>query len=541
MNVRRLVRAVLLCLVLGLGTQISAASTESQNAWTVPHVLRISDAGDLTTLNPHVAQSPVVANLSEMTMAWLVRWDEHNQPYPELATEVPTRENGGVSADGLTITYHIRKGVRWSDGAPFDAGDVVFSTGVVDNVANKNEAGRFDMLASVVEPDKYTVVYHLKKPYASFVEALFSSCCANPSILPKHLLAKYASIDNVPYNDLPVGIGPFKFERWDRSKDVVLVANSLYWRGRPKLDKVIYEIVPNRDALLGQLAAHKVDMWYQFGGAYLTRIQALPSFAVTRHPSYAYGHIDFNLTRPVFADARVRQALRYALDRHHIVDAVGHGVGIVQDSATPLSAPYFANVGTTPYDPAKADALLDAAGWERGSDGIRSKNGVKLDLAYASASGQPDTDRQIAFVQSYWKQVGVAVHVHHYPIALMFAPAHAGGVIPNGKWDVVSFAWAADPLGDYSGTYGCDSFSPAGGNDLHWCNRTAQNAMDALFGHYTQPERNQDVKVVMQEFARDVPSIVSSVREDLFGYNADLKNYHPNNLTPFDNMMNVDI
>ena len=184
MNVRRLVRAGLLCLVLALDTQMTAASTESKNTWTVPHVLRISDAGDLTTLNPHVAQSPVVANLSEMTMAWLVRWDEHNQPYPELATEVPTRENGGVSADGLTITYHIRKGVRWSDGAPFDAGDVVFSTGVVDNVANKNEAGRFDMLASVVEPDKYTVVYHLKKPYASFVEALFSSCCANPSILP---------------------------------------------------------------------------------------------------------------------------------------------------------------------------------------------------------------------------------------------------------------------------------------------------------------------------------------------------------------------
>jgi len=540
MNVRRLVRAGLLCLVLALDTQMTAASTESKNTWTVPHVLRISDAGDLTTLNPHVAQSPAVANLSEMTMAWLVRWDERNQPYPELATEVPTRANGGVSADGLTITYHIRKGVRWSDGAPFDADDVVFSTKVVNDVAN-DEAARFDQLANVVEPDKYTVVYHLKKPYASFVEAFFSSCCANPSILPKHLLAKYASINNVPYNDLPVGIGPFKFERWDRSKDVVLVANPFYWRGRPKLDKVIYEIVPGRDALLAQLAAHKVDMWYQFGGAYFTRIQSLPSVEITRHPSYAYGHIDFNLTHPALSDVRVRQALRYALDRQRIVDSVGHGIGIVQDSATPVSAPYFANVGTTPYDPAKANALLDAAGWKRGPGGVRSKNGAKLDLTFASVSGQPDTDRQIAFVQNYWKQVGVAVRVQHYPIALMFAPAHQGGIIFSGKWDVVTFAWAADPLGDYSGNYGCDAFSPGGQNDLHWCNRTAQKAMDALFGHYSQSERNQDVKVVMREFARDAPSIVSSVREDLFGYNSDLKNYDPNNLTPFDNMMNVDI
>src|SRR5579872_6510433 len=83
-----------------------------------PHVLTISDAGDVNTLNPHFGSTAAVANLSEMTMAWLIKWDEHNQPSPELATQVPTRANGGVSGDGLTITYHIRKGVKWSDGAP---------------------------------------------------------------------------------------------------------------------------------------------------------------------------------------------------------------------------------------------------------------------------------------------------------------------------------------------------------------------------------------------------------------------------------------
>jgi peptide/nickel transport system substrate-binding protein len=524
-----------------LSAESNAAPSHSRvNAWTTPHVLTISDAGDPNTLNPHLGQSAPVANLSEMTMAWLIRWDKHNQPYPELATEVPTQTNGGVSKDGLTITYHLRKGVRWGDGAPFDADDVVFSTAVVNDPAN-NEAARFNQIASVDEPDKFTVVYHLKKPYATAVESFFSSCCANPSILPKHLLARYPNINDVPYNALPVGIGPFKFERWDRSKQVVLVANPLYWRGRPKLDKIVYKIVPDREQLLAQLAAHHVDMWYQFGGAYLARLQALRSYTIARKPSYAYSHFDFNLTHAAVADVTVRRALRLALDRQGIIDKLGHGVGIVQDSATPVTAPYFADLGTTPYDPPKADALLDQAGWVRGPDGIRAKDGIKLDLAVAVTAGQSDTDKQLESVANDWRRIGVGLHVDHYPPALMFAPVQQGGVLYGGKWDVVFFAWAADPLGDYSSLYGCNAFPPDGQNTLHWCNRTAQAALDAFFGHYQQSERNADVKSVMQEFVNEVPSIVSALREDLFAYNKDLKNYDPNNVTPFDDMMNVDI
>ena len=211
--------------------------------------------------------------------------------------------------------------MKWSDGAPFDADDVVFSTAVVNNVAN-NELTRFDQILKVDEPDKFTVVYHLKKPYSPATASFFSSCCANPCHLPKHLLAQYPTINSVPYNSLPVGIGPFKFERWDRSKQVVLVANPLYWRGRPKLHKIIYKIIPDRDVLLSQIKAHKVDMWYEFNGAYLAPIQALTAYTVFRQSSYAYSHYDFNVTHPAGADAVVRQALRLALDRQELVDRV---------------------------------------------------------------------------------------------------------------------------------------------------------------------------------------------------------------------------
>ena len=529
-------------LVLSAGATSGGAQAADAriNAWTTPHVLTISDGGDVNTLNPHFAQSAAVANLSEMTMAWLVKWDEHNQPYPELATDVPTRKNGGISNDGVTITYHLRKGVQWSDGAPFDADDVVFSTAVVNNVAN-NEAGRLDQIVKVDEPDKFTVVFHLKKPYSLSTEAFFSSCCANPCILPKHLLARYQNINNVPYNSLPVGIGPFKFARWDRSKQVVLVANSLYWRGRPKLDKIIYKIIPDRTTLLSALEAHNVDMWYQFDGAYLARINTLAGYTVLKQPSYAYNHYDFNVTHPAVSDRLVRQALRLAFNRRELVDKLEHGIGIVQDSATPVNAPYFVDMGATPYDPARANALLDRAGWKRGADGIRTKNGVKLDLNVAVLAGRPETDDQLELIRHDWNQIGVALNIHHYPPAAMFAPMQQGGVVYGDGWDVVTFAWAADPLGDYSQIYGCNSFPPTGQNDARWCNRTAQRAMDALFGHDEQSQRNADVKLIMQGFVDDVPSIVSFLRVDMFAYNRDLKNYHPNNLTPFDNMMNVDI
>ncbi len=151
------------------------------NGWTQPHVLRFADAQDVNTLNPYFGQITDVGYLSQMTMAWLIKWDEHNRPYPELATQVPTQENGGVSKDGLAITYHLRKGVRWSDGAPFNADDVVFSTRVLLNPAT-NVIGRqgWDQITTIDEPDKMPVVYHLRKPYSPLRRDVLFECGRQP-------------------------------------------------------------------------------------------------------------------------------------------------------------------------------------------------------------------------------------------------------------------------------------------------------------------------------------------------------------------------
>lgn len=525
-------------LIVLSGCATSNAAASRANAWTTPHVLTISDASEPDSLNPHIGSSAPTANLSEMTMAWLVRWNERNQPVPELATDIPSRTNGGVSEDGRTIIYHLRKGVVWSDGAPFTSADVVFSVNVVNDRAN-HETTRFDQLESAVATDRYTVVFHLRKQYSAFVEGFFSSCCANPPLLPKHILGKYPNINNAPYNSLPVGIGPFKFERWDRGKQVVLVANALYWRGRPKLDKIVYRIVPTQARLMDELAAHRVDLWYQFGGAYLPRIESVHGLSVIRHPSYAFDHLDFNSSRPILSELSVRQALRYATDRRALIDKAANGIGHLQDSGTPLEAPYFVDLGATPYDPDKANALLDRAGWIRGSDGIRQKNGVRLDVNVAVPASKGG--KFFDMLAKQWRKVGATLHVSRYPSARYFASPSEGGVVYGSDWDAVFFAWGADPYGDYSGYYGCGSFPPSGGNNLRWCNRKADAAMRALYGHYTQAERTADVRVVMEQLVSDVPTIVIQMREDMFAFNSDLKGYHPNSVSPFDGMLNVDI
>ncbi|MBV8748791.1 MAG: hypothetical protein JO103_03650, partial [Candidatus Eremiobacteraeota bacterium] len=224
-----------------------AAPAAARHPYTIPHVLRYATAEDIVGLNPHLNPQLTLSYMSSLTMAWLVRYDANNRPVPELATAVPSRANGGISADGKSITYHLRHDARWSDGVPFDAEDVRFSVNVVRNPAN-NEATHvgFDLIDRVDVPDTYTVVFRLKRPHAGFYVNFFGSAFAQPCILPRHLLAGEKTINQASYNALPVGIGPFKYAAWRRADAVEMVPDPLYFGRKPKLQRVIFKVVPNR-------------------------------------------------------------------------------------------------------------------------------------------------------------------------------------------------------------------------------------------------------------------------------------------------------
>ncbi|MBV8116334.1 MAG: hypothetical protein JOZ01_00070, partial [Candidatus Eremiobacteraeota bacterium] len=264
-------------LVLTAALLCSCTKGGGGGAGAPTHALTIADGtGDVPTLNPHLFTETTLGYIAELSQAYLVKYDTQNRPYPELATQVPTLSNGGISPDGRTITWHIRKGARWSDGAPFNADDVVFSTKVVLNPAN-NEVGRdgWNLIQKIDEPDKYTVVYRLSRPYSSYLPTFFGSAGANPDVLPKHLLQSYPNINQVAYNAKPVGIGPFRIVAWHRGDNIELEANPYYFRGEPKIKHITYRLVPSFDTLATLMQTGEVQLWPALSSSYIPRMLAL--------------------------------------------------------------------------------------------------------------------------------------------------------------------------------------------------------------------------------------------------------------------------
>ena len=525
----------------GAGSAASgAAAAGEQNPHTIPHTLRIGDIQDFDNLNPHLTTSLILGNLSQLTMAYLVRYGHDNRPIPELATSVPTQENGGISKDGRTITWHLRHGVRWSDGAPFDADDVVFSTNAVNNPKN-NEAGRdgWDLITKIDEPDKYTVVYHLKQPYSGYLPTFFGSAGANPCILPKHILGSLPDINTAPYNAKPIGIGPFRYVEWARADHVTLEANPYYWRGVPKIKKVVYKVIPDRNTVLTQLQTGELDMWTYMSPAYVARALALPHITAFRGPSYLYSHLDFNTSHPAMRDIAVRRALRLATDRKTMLAKISHGIGILQETALTPASPFFSTEPMVPYDVAQANTILDAAGWKRGADGIRAKNGVKLNLDFATVAGSPDADARLELIRASWQQIGVAITVHHYSSALFFQLS--GGIMYGGKWDATFFLWQITPDADLNPENSCGTIPPNGQNVTRLCDPKLEPLLRQEKQTYGEAARKAIIAKALKIIDADDAYEVLYINEDVHAYNSDLKNWHPNNTTPFDDFMNVDI
>jgi len=530
-------------LVFFAGTIAPAAPGErARHPWTIPHVLRYATGEDIVGLNPHLAQQLTLSYLSSLTMAWLLRYDEHNRPVPELALAVPSRANGGISADGRTYTYRLRRGARWSDGAPFTAADVVFSAHAVLNPSNDEGTHvGFDHIETIEARDPYTVVVRLRSVDVGFPVNFFTSAGANPCVLPEHLLGKLPNINDAPYNALPVGIGPFKYASWQRGDRVVLVPDPLYFGRKPKLQRVEFQIVTSRDTALTRLRTHEIDLWLPVPPAYYDDVRAIPAVAVLRRPSYGYEHLDFELQHPPLDDVRVRRALRLALDRPTILAKVRHGVGILQETPFAPGHPYHVDLPRVPYDPAAANALLDQAGWRRGSDGVRVRDGKRLALTLTLAAGSPDSDAMMELIRTWWSAVGVAIDVKHYPSPLYFAPFQAGGVLYAGKFDVGYFAWYTGPNGDVSNLFECKRAPPAGQNVMRWCDAAADAAMERFNASDDEAVRRAAADTLQERLAAEVPTIVTMAREDVFAYDDDLHGFHPNNVSAFDDLVDADI
>src|SRR5271156_1812345 len=394
-------------------TAPSPGGTARVNRFTTPGVLRYSDGEDIGGLNLHIVPQVSVGWLTQFTGAYLIRFDDHSRPYPELLTRVPSLQNGDISRNGLTITYRLRRGAVWSDGAPFTADDVVFSFAAVNNPLN-NEYSRagFEKIADVGKKGDDTAIVRLKEPYGSFFITYFST--QNIPLLPKHLLGNLPNINDAPYNALPVGIGPFKYSVWRRNDAVEMIADPAYFRGRPKLDKIVYKTVTDWNTIETLLRTGELDLAVLAPSNVYDRLAAIPGFRGIGQPSALRAQIEFNCSKAPLDDPVVRHALRLAIDRRAIVAKVEHGHGYLTESLTGPLSPDDANLPLEPYDPKRAAALLDSRGWLAGPSGVRSKDGVPLTIEIANITGRPERDAWVILISSWWSAIGVRTSLKHY-------------------------------------------------------------------------------------------------------------------------------
>ena len=510
------------------------------NSWTQHGVLRWAGLSQPDNMNPLVGNQQIEIDLSMFWGGYLFNWSDTNRFVPELATLEPTLANGGISKDGKTITYHLRKGVRWQDGAPFSADDVIYTYQQVMNKANNvSSTVGYDRIAKIDEPDKYTIVVHLKQPYAPFVGSFFSMSSTPYCILPKHLLSQYSdmrggvmqgNLNRVAYDDKPVGTGPFTIESNEKGSLIRMVANPHYWRGAPKLREVDYRIVPNENTILTQLESHDADFEYNAPTSQYPSLKNLDGngFKLYETPFTQYAQLALNLDTPALRDLAVRQALAYATNTQEIINKISHGVDIAgYTDQPPFLWAYSDNVTKYPYDTTKAGQLLDQAGWTMGSDGYRHKNGQMLDLQISGSTGAAVNNAIEVVVQSEWKQVGVKLDVKNYPTDLFFATFGAGGILQTGKFEVGIYSWINGVDPDDSTLWMCNQFPPAGQDVYHFCNRNLDAAEQTALADYDPAQRTAAYATIQQILTQQEPMIVLYYARRLDIANADFTGYKP--------------
>jgi peptide/nickel transport system substrate-binding protein len=528
------------CAAIFLGA-VALASTWAPAAAITPHELSFTEGIDVTTLNPFLATSGNVVDLAGLTMAYFVRYDAERRPVPELITEIPTARNGGISADGRSITYHLKRGVRWSDGAPFDAGDVAFTLRVVADPNNRLTAR--DAWAHVVkfdEPDKFTIVLHLDRPYAPFVERFFSSYTLG-CVLPAHLLGKSTNINEVPYNALPVGIGPFRYTAFRRGDAIEMEANPYYFGRKPKLRKIVYKLISEDNTILTELETGELDMWADVSGGFVERVEHLASVRSELVPVDYMAGIYFQTERPALRDAVVRRALRLATNRPYLFDVVFHRVGVLAESVVAPPTLDFAQLPRAPFDVAAANKMLDAAGWVRGADGVRAKAGTRLALTIALPAGYAPSEQAAELLRSSWAQLGADVTTKPASSALFFAPADQGGVVQGGNFDAALLSQSSGVYADVSNGYACAYRSPKGLNATRYCNPSVDREIAAYTATYDPRARAAVARRIQKQIDDDAPVIILYERSFLYAHTAHLTNFHPQTFGVFDAIADADV
>lgn len=503
-------------------------------------------------LNPMYTEMYFSAILRELYLKPAWNFDENAKPVPVLVKEIPSSANGGLSADGKTVTLKLREDIKWSDGEKLTSADFVFTYDMI--MSDKNvPLSRYpyeDYVASVTAPDDYTVVVTFSEPFAAWLTRIFTY------ILPEHVLAPVfeadGTIDNAAWNRNPtVTLGPFVLSQWETGSHLAFTANPA-WIQPPKIEQFFVRIVPDDAAQEASIIAGDTDF-----GIFLSsdQIEKLEAGGKVKVVAVASGYdeawflnINPETAHPAMLDVNVRKAIALATDRFSIVnDLLVASINPVNVTFWDTTPPY-GNLGGLepyPYDPEGAKKLLDDAGWkDSDGDGIRDKeiDGKKVDLVLRYITNQRELRKNVqAVVEQQWKLVGIGVELVNYSSDVYWNGFNDDGPQAQGLYEVAEYSSVPGgfPDPDSSG-WKCDQIAnadnPDGENWQGYCNPKIDELMDLQAVTLDPAKRAEIFKEIQQIMYDDVIYIGFWKDPDLWSINSRVLNVKLSGVYPFWNV-----
>jgi peptide/nickel transport system substrate-binding protein len=493
--------------------------------------LRFDLAADPQNLNPlflHADAASVEQQVARLTFEPFIDLDARNRPVPALLAQIPTRANGGLSADDRTIRYRLRGGVRWSDGQPVTSADVLFTLHAILDPRNpvRSREG-YDLIDRAWAPDSRTVVIHLRRSWAPAVMTYFSYGFSPQFVLPAHVLRAQTPLAQAAFNAAPaVGDGPYRFVSWTRGEGLRYQANPLYWRGRPLVARLDVDVIGEPSTNLLLLQTGRLD-WNLVAPVQLAMLRGKPGINFIRVPTAVVAGLAINTSHPPLDDVRVRRALAMSIDRETLSKKITFGVYPVTNMIQPqFSWAFDPSVRQPGYDPQGADRLFDAAGWPRGADGLRRRDGTIMHLVYVQFPETMTGVRIAAAVQAMLRARGIEVTVKSISNAQLFLPRT--GALAAGQFDLAYVPWTmgADP--DDSAVLACHGAS----NYMRWCDPEVDALEQAALSTSDQAVRKRLYSRIGRIVAQQVPVLYLFNAEYVYAYRDRLKGFAPNAFLP---------
>ena len=480
---------------------------------------------DVRTFNSMLSSDTASNQVIGLMFDGLLNSKATGELVPALASDMPK-----VSSDGMTYTFKLRSGLKWSDGKPITSEDVKFTYSLAQDPAYKDVASprRGDLskyIKSIDTPDPQTVVFTMTQVFAPFLASH-----GQYGILPKHVLGTLdaKAINTADFNTAPsVSNGAFKFVKWDKGAQVTLERNDNYWAGAPYLDQWIYKVLPDSVAVTNQLKTGEIDIGPVDPGQ-ADSLKGVDSVTMTEFPVAIFTFYAYQLDpakTTLFQDKAVRQALAYALDRDSMVKAIDFGLAQVAVGTMPVLSWAYAPDKITnkyPFDINKANQLLDQAGWAKGPDGIRAKDGKKLSFTLWTNAGNTQRGQYVTVMQQMWKAIGVDAS----PKTEEWN-AYITRITETHDFEIflVGFGWQPDP--DQTSMWSCDAYK--GGFNLNkYCNPQVDDLLAKGLSTLDQAQRKQYYEQMENLLMDDLPSMILDFPKATSAVNKRVHNLTPN-------------